>query len=317
MKRRTLLAGLLASPALSAATDLSWTDSARSRAVPLRLRLPEGSAPCPLVLFSHGLGGSLDAGTQWGEAWAQAGIATLHLQHPGSDSAVLREGMRAFRAAANGEQLLARCADVRFVLDELQRRAAEFPRLQLDRLGMAGHSFGSHTTLALAGQGYGRAGEQRLQEPRFKAFAAFSPSPGDARVAEPARSFGGVRRPVLCLTGSLDGDPLGAATNHDPERRDNGGWRRAVFDALPPGDKAELWLDGADHMTFSGQALRGLRRRRQRSHAASEQAERHRRLIEAVSSAWWRAQLLDDAAARAQLAQAPAGLLSQDAWRRG
>jgi hypothetical protein len=43
---------------------------------------PEGDSACPLVLFSHGLGGSVDAGTQWAEAWAAAGVATLHLQHP-------------------------------------------------------------------------------------------------------------------------------------------------------------------------------------------------------------------------------------------
>ena len=68
------------------------------------------------MLFSHGLGGRVDGGTQWAEAWARAGIATLHLQHPGSDSDVIRNGgPRALREAANAKQLQARCADVRLV----------------------------------------------------------------------------------------------------------------------------------------------------------------------------------------------------------
>lgn len=291
--------------------DFEWTDAERQRAVPLRLRLPAGEAPCPLVLFSHGLGGDLNAGSLWSEAWAAAGIATLHLQHPGSDRSVLRSGPRALRTAANAQQLQARALDVRFVLDELARRAAEHPRLRLDRIGLAGHSFGAHTTLAVAGQHFPRGAT--LADPRPRAFAAFSPSPpngGDATAA-----FGSLRRPVLCLTGSLDGSPL--VPEGDANRRE-GAWRRAVYDALPAGDKAELWLDGADHMSFGGQAVGGaMARLRERDPRASAQAERHQALIAAVSSDWWRAQLLDDAAARARLSQTPAHLKEADAWRRG
>ena len=296
--RRTLLLSL-ALPALAqASADFRWTDAARQRTLPLRLRLPAGSGAVPLVLFSHGLGGNLDAGTAWAEAWAQAGIATLHLQHPGSDSAVLREGgPGALRAAASAEQLQARALDVRFVLDELARRAAEFPRLRQDAIGLAGHSFGAHTTLAVAGQ------FAALADPRPRAFAAFSPSP-----PQRGAGFEGIRRPVLCLTGSLDGNPLG-------EQR-SGDHRRAAYDALPAGDKAELWLDGADHASFSGHApTRGWRGRR-RPGAAREQAERHEALIAAVSTDWWRAQLLGDAAARQRLARGPETLHAADAWRR-
>ncbi len=307
--------------------DLSWTDASRQRNLPLRLRLPAGSGPVPLVLFSHGLGGSVDAGSLWAEAWAQAGIATLHLQHPGSDRETARAGMRAFLAAISGEQLLNRCADVRFVLDELARRQATgealLQRLRLDTLGLAGHSFGSHTTLAIAGQGYGRAGAQQLSDPRPRAFLALSPSPGDAGKAEPARSFGGITRPVLCATGSLDGDPILRMRGGDEQaalmakRYNDGRWRQAVYDALPAGDKAELWLSGADHMTFGGQDVRRFPMlARQRLPAALEQEPRHRALIASVSTRWWQAQLLGDGAARAELAQAPAQLIPQDAWRR-
>ena len=38
--------------------DLDWTDTQRDRPVPVRLYLPERGGPVPLMLFSHGLGGS-------------------------------------------------------------------------------------------------------------------------------------------------------------------------------------------------------------------------------------------------------------------
>lgn len=314
--RRAEQASEAKAPASTAAAgDWQWTDASRQRTLPLRLRLPDGSGPVPLVLFSHGLGGSVEAGAEWANAWAEAGIATLHLQHPGSDTEVLRQGgPRALQKAASAEQLEARARDVRFVLDELARRQAAgepaVARLRLDAVGVAGHSFGGHTTLAVAGQGYGRGGRSGPApwiDPRPRAFAAFSPSP-------PARGeggFGGITRPVLCLTGSLDTDPFAKPGS---ERATRGDYRRQVFDALPSGRKAELWLDGADHGTFSGNA-KGQRGARPRPDPAVAQAERHHALIRATSTDWWRAHLLDDADARQRLSQAPAGLGPQDAWR--
>lgn len=300
------------------AQDLQWRDASRQRSLPLRLRLPAGEAAMPIVLFSHGLGGSVAAGTLWAQAWVRAGFAVLHLQHPGSDGELLKDdGVRGLRQAASAEQLVARAQDVRFVLDELARRQAAgeapFTRLRLDAIGLAGHSFGAHTTLAVAGQQFGRSGAS-LTDPRPRAFAAFSPSPG--RNEQPAEVFGTIRRPVFCLSGSLDGDPLGL--NPGAGRSQDGSWRRAVYTALPAGDKAELWLDGADHQTFGGQEFGRLAERlRPRPAAAVEQWPRHRALIESVSTLWWRAQLLGDAAARATLEQAPTGLGAKDEWKRG
>src|SRR5688572_27427954 len=60
-----------------------WRDTARDRNVPVRIRMPAGSGQVPVILFSHGLGGSRDAGTEWAQAWVQGGFAVVHLQHPG------------------------------------------------------------------------------------------------------------------------------------------------------------------------------------------------------------------------------------------
>lgn len=317
LQRRRLLTLLATTVGLApafAAAETRWLDPSRQRELPLHLRWPAGSSAerVPLVLFSHGLGGSLQAGRDWVQTWLESGFATLQLQHPGSDTEVWREGgWRRLQQAANAEQLQARALDVRFVLDELGRRQAAgdpaLARLRLDAVGLAGHSFGAHTTLAVAGQRFGRGGPPPLSDPRLRAFAAFSPSPppqGDG-------GFGGIERPVLCLTGSFDTDPFAAAGS---ERASRGDHRRRVFEALPPGRKAELWLDGADHATFSGNA-QGQRQWRPRPEPAVAQTERHRDLIRAVTTDWWRAHLLDDAAARQRLSQAPAALGPQDAWR--
>lgn len=298
----------MAAPARATAQDQAWFDSARQRSLPLRVRWPSGEGPCALIVHSHGLGGSREGGDAWGRAWQQAGFAVLHIQHPGSDTEVLRGGgMRALRAAASAEQLRARAADMRFVVDELTRRArqneAGWSRVRLEALGASGHSFGASTVLALAGQRY-PASNAGVAEPRFKAFVALSPSPGNV-----AGAFAEVRRPMLLVTGSHDADALGRGVT--------GADRAGVYDGLPAGARALLWLDGADHMSFGGNAEQRLRARfgpLKREPLAAELEALHHERVAAITTLWWRVHLLGDAAAAVAL-RAPHGLGVQDRWR--
>jgi hypothetical protein len=69
--------------------DLDLFDTSRQRPVPARVYLPQRaspSQPVPLVVFSHGLGGSRAGYSYLGRHWADAGIASLHPQHVGSDN---------------------------------------------------------------------------------------------------------------------------------------------------------------------------------------------------------------------------------------
>ncbi len=307
---------LRAEPAVGSVSDGAWTDARRQRPIPWRLRLPTPAvlAPgaWPLVIFSHGLGGSVDAGTVWGEAWAAAGLAVLHVQHPGSDTDSLRGGLRQLKAAASAEQLLARVQDVRFVLDELARRTAlgEEPwrQIRADAVGLAGHSFGAQTTQAIAGQRFPVAVDG--SDPRPRAFIAFSPSQTRGGRLSVGEAFGGVTRPFLVVTGSEDGDPFGSF--------DGGESRAQVYQGLPPGRRALLWLDGADHMSFGGQNLRrapawGPFRRHG---PAAERQPTHHALVARITTDWWRAQMLDDGVAREAL-RLPAGLGDKDRWQLG
>lgn len=295
--------------------DETWQDPARdSRALPLRIRWPAAdplASPLPIVLFSHGLGGTRDGGDVWGAAWVAAGFVVVHLQHPGSDLAAVRASATSFadrrglRAAAGPAQLLARLRDVGFVLDEIGRRRrarlGRWAEARTDRVGMSGHSFGAHTTLGMAGQR--SAGFEGLTEPRLAAFIAFSPTVPTAGDAEQA--FARVDRPVLSITGTRDDDVVGNGAT--PDRR------MAVYGALPAPRKAHLVLQDADHMTFSGQPGRALESR-PRAQVTRELQAQHHALVSHISTDWWRATLLDDAAARNRLIS-PMGLAAGDVWQ--
>jgi predicted dienelactone hydrolase len=67
--------------------DIDWMDRARQRAVPTRLYWPRSAMPrtTPLIVFSHGMGGSRAGYSYLGRFWASQGCGSLHVQHEGSD----------------------------------------------------------------------------------------------------------------------------------------------------------------------------------------------------------------------------------------
>ena len=298
--------------------DETWADAARQRELPVKLRWPDASVHSgqrPVVVFSHGLGGTREGGTVWGEAWAVAGFVVLHLQHPGSDFAALRGVASSFtdkgalRSVGSAAQLLARLRDVGFALDEIGRRHAasqgRWGTVRPTQAGLCGHSFGAITTLGMAGQRYPKF--DGVNEPRLASFITLSPSmPG---TGDATQAFERMTRPLLSVTGTRDGDVAG--TGATPERR------AAVFAALPtgalPGGKAHLVLQDADHMTFAGQRGRDGEIVPREAITSGLQGAHHA-LVAAITTDWWRATLLDDAAARSRL-RAPANLRAGDLWQ--
>jgi predicted dienelactone hydrolase len=287
-----------------AVRDLVVVDAARRREIPLRVYMPAGREPAPVVLFSHGLGGSREMGAYLGNHWALRGYVAVFLQHPGSDDAVWRDapvGRRraALREAADPAQFLRRVEDVPAVLDQLEKwnRADGHVlagRLDPARIGMAGHSFGAVTTQAVGGQRTAWV----FTEPRVRAAVVMSPSaPRRGRVG---RAFGEVAIPWLLMTGTNDVAPIGDADLKS---------RLAVFPALPAGGKYELVLDGAEHSAFTDRELPG---------ASAPRNPNHHRAILAISTAFWDAWLERDPAARAWLDGAgPRSVLeTRDRWRR-
>jgi len=288
---------LLALPSAARAVtvcDATWVDPSRERAVPVRIRMPDGRGKVPVVLFSHGLGGSLDSGTDWTQAWAEAGIASVTLQHPGSDRGILDTGIT---TGMSPMQLVARVRDVHFVIDELARRRSEgkcdLARIDLAKLGMSGHSFGAITTQAVSGQHYPLAAMQGSADPRIVAAIAFSPSP-PLRGHDDAGAFGTIRIPFLSVTGTEDVVPLTPQISAADRQR--------PFRAMPPGRKYLLVLAGANHMQFNGQDV--LRN--------GMAPDPHVRAVTiAVTTAFWKATLMHDAKAADWLTHGgPRGILT-------
>lgn len=286
--------------------DMTVKDDTRHREIPIRVYLPESATPQPVVLFSHGLGGSREGSAYLGRHWAARGYVVVCLQHPGSDTSVWRDkpvGQRmiALRQAAGVENFLLRVKDVPAVLDELDRwdRSGDHQlsrRLDLGRVGMSGHSFGAVTTQAVSGQSV--VGNFSCTEPRIK--AALPMSPSSPRRGDPEQAFGQVKLPWLLMTGTLDVSPIG-----DIDVKS----RLAVFPTLPSGGKYELVLDRAEHSAFSDRALPG---------DAHQRNPNHHRVILALSTAFWDAWLKQDPTARTWLDGAgPRSLLEKnDLWQR-
>ena len=287
--------------------DLTINDLERQREIPIHIYMPAGQMPAPVILFSHGLGGSRQGNSFMGRHWAARGYVAVFVQHPGSDTSVWQdkpkaERMRAMRRAASAKNFLLRVKDIPAVLEQLERWNATAGhslsgRLDLKRIGMSGHSFGAVTTQAVSGQKTALA-NFTFTDPRIKATVAFSPSTprrGDAKQA-----FGGVNIPWLLMTGTKDTALIG---NADLESR------LAVYPALPPGGKYELVLDKAEHSAFTDRALPGDMEPRNPNH--------HRAIL-ALSTAFWDAWLKDDPAARAWIdGDGPRSVLEKnDRWQR-
>jgi hypothetical protein len=110
---------------------------------------------------------------------------------------------------------------------------------------------------------------------------------------------------LLSITGTRDSDVVGVGAT--PEKR------KAVFAALPSGDKAHLVLMDADHMTFAGQVGTAAEIVPRESITRELQAEHHA-LVAAITTDWWRATLQADSQARSRL-EAPKTLGVGDLWQ--
>ncbi len=210
-----------------------WLDKSRQRLVPGDLYLPQTSSskPIPVIVISHGVAEDRTTYAYLAEHLASHGFAVVALEHVGGDANRFRQYFSSLAPAPKATELLERPRDVSFLLDELQRRAQTDPTLQkldLRQVGLAGHSLGGYTILALAGAQIDfdrlkrscnpnrslnlsvllqcRANElkpqvYRLQDPRIKAIFAINPL-GSTLFGKQGLSQ--IRIPVFLIGGSDD-----------------------------------------------------------------------------------------------------------------
>jgi predicted dienelactone hydrolase len=256
-----------------------WTDATRHRRISFIVHLPT-NAPAPVIIFSHGLGGSRNGYAYLGRHWASNGFVSVHIQHSGSDVEILRgtryplESMKV--AILDPKNTSDRPKDVSFALDELAKANVGVGPFQgmldLKSVGVAGHSFGALTAQAVAGMSFALP-TRRFADKRVSAVIALSPT---APRTQPEKRFGEVRIPVMHLTGTADESPVADTSPKD---------RRVPFDSIQGVPQVLVTLQGGDHMVFSGGEGPA------RDHSRDEL---HRGLILRGTTAFWNATLKSD-----------------------
>ncbi len=260
MKRRVFNAALLTAAALASlrgwadepplfeTMEFDWADATRQRAVPVRLYWPnEVTAQAPLVLFSHGIGGSRRGYSYLGQHWASNGVASLHVQHVGSDRSLWLGNpfgmVGRLQDAAQEREAIERPRDLRFALDQLLASPLG-ERIDTKHIVAAGHSYGANTTLLAAGARIERAGKPvDLHDERLCAAVVLSAPPFYGE-RDPVRILGPVQLPTLHITAT--GDII----------RIPGYWsgaedRIAVFEAIGSKRKALAVFEGGSHSMFT------------------------------------------------------------------
>lgn len=228
--------------------DLDWFDEARQRAVPVRLYWPEGSKPVPLVVFSHGIGGSRLGYSYLGQYFASHGMASLHLQHVGSDRSLWTGNplslVDRLQVAAHEREALERVKDLSFALDQLLAREEFGKRVDRGRIAAAGHSYGANTVMLAAGASVQREGRQiRLRDSRLKAAVLLSAPPfyGEEDLKAILQS---ITLPTLHVTATEDVIRIPGFYSPASDRV-------AVFEAVGSPLKALAVFEGGSHSIFT------------------------------------------------------------------
>ncbi len=265
-------------------------ESRAGRIVPFKVYYPVAHSleNLPVIIWSHGLGGSRDGAAFLARYIASHGYVVVNVQHVGTDTSIwegkLGHPWDIIRAAdVSRQDSLDRFNDVPFVLDQLPGFAQEHPdigaHMDLDQIGMSGHSFGALTTQVMAGQPFPDKNENLavMGDERFKCGILYSFVPMMHLTAMPGKDlYGPINIPLFFMTGTADDSPTSGQDYH---------YRMPVYEHAGCPEKHLLLLDEGDHMVFAGS--RGKL-------AVHPKRKIHEDIIKVTSLAFWDAYLRND-----------------------
>jgi len=290
--------------------EITLHDAARDREVVLTVRMPaaEEARALPMVIFSHGAGGSGDAFVRLSVLLAERGFVVVHPWHSDSLELARRRGepgidsQRDLRQLIERVDVVDRLADIRFILSNTERIGAAVDRadvIDAARVGLAGHSAGAMTTQMAAGvtffpvRGSGAPTRTPIRTPvdGISAFAVISGQgigSDRGRYRRTEESWKACDRPMLVITGSRDEVSISPETPQS---------RRHPFEYAPAdGRKYLAFIDGATHSAFQGPSSRPRMRAQDPANAAWI-GEITAAMVAALMEAW----VMDDAAAQSWL----------------
>ncbi|MGB3509853.1 MAG: hypothetical protein WBA93_11530 [Microcoleaceae cyanobacterium] len=234
-------------------TDRLALEVEGNRTLPLRIYYPKGEGKFPVILFSHGVGASKARYSLLSKFWASYGYVIIHPTH--ADALVLQ------RKAATPENLEVlvqtmlkdvqgwqqRVQDLISILDalpELETQLSEFQgKFDLGKIGVGGHSYGAYTAQLIGGARIDIPGGKTstsFLDPRVQAILLLSPQ-GSGQQGLTTSSWNQQTLPMMVMTGSRDRGAQGQDSN----------WKMEPFELSPAGDKYLVFIEGANHFSFS------------------------------------------------------------------
>lgn len=235
-------------------------DKSREKDLEMRVSYPLAPGNYPILVFSHGAGSSKDGYTQLTEYLANNKFICIQPTHDDSIGKLRQKNFTAnigtALATTNDQKYwINRARDMVAVLDHLDEIASKLPSgvtMDKNKIACGGHSFGAFTTLILAGapvlipDGISPIykGLTDFGDERFKAFLVLcGQGTGKVGLCFPSSdSYGQIKRPMMVMTGSKDKGQRG----QPPE------WRMESFTYSKGDNKYLVFINGANHMSFSG-----------------------------------------------------------------
>jgi len=134
--------------------SLDLVDRFRQRSVPTDIYWPSRSDPAPIIIISHGVGGTRFSFDYLAQHLASHGFLVVIPEHTGSNAKTVIDFFRGLTDPAP-QEAIDRPWDVTFLLNLLEQYSQLSPawrsRLNFEQIGVLGQSFGGYTALALGG----------------------------------------------------------------------------------------------------------------------------------------------------------------------
>lgn len=234
--------------------DIKLTDHRPDREVPVKIYYPDADRTFPVIIFSHGTGGSQESFAHLSRFWSSYGYVCIHPTHLGSDIGALKKYgfLELMEISRTANLLQDRPQDISYIIDSLEELEQLVPQLtgKMERgaIGVSGHSAGAYTTMLLAGASATmRSGEKvNLRDSRVRSFLAISPQgttpPGFDKYLWGLEqdSWDKISAPMMTVSGSKDKGWEGRPPS----------WKVEAFNNMPPGDKYHLFIQGAGHFAY-------------------------------------------------------------------
>jgi predicted dienelactone hydrolase len=239
------------------AADIVLHDAQRNKDLHVKVTFPKADGKFPVIVFSHGFGGSKDTYASLTAYWAARGYVVIQPTH--DDSIAQRKANGEIHGVMQGFSTLRediadpaawrnRTRDVSFVIDSLDEIERRVPgtagKLDRSHVGAGGHSFGALTTELLGGLTFtppGASKPESLADRRISALLVLSGA-GPRQHGVTESSWENITAPLMLMTGTRDMGVGGL----------NPDMRIKPYELVHSVHKYAIVLQGGVHMTFTG-----------------------------------------------------------------